>query len=211
MKLATAKAFYRALWFFTKTDIPMDVGDFRLLSRRAAVALRGIREHDRFVRGLVSWIGFAQTGVYYERDRRYAGVTKYTWRKMIGFATDALTSFSTAPLRLATLVGYLTALAASLYLASVLVQWWNGITVRGWATIMVAMLFIGSIQLICLGIIGEYIGRIFVATKQRPLYLIDCIWRNGVAHADPDSIAHTTAGIHPINRLGPALTRTDDN
>jgi polyisoprenyl-phosphate glycosyltransferase len=180
LKLTTAKYFYRLLRFFTKTDIPADVGDFRLLSRRAAVALRGLREHDRFVRGLVSWIGFRQTGVYYERDRRFAGTTKYSWRKMISFATDALTSFSTAPLRLATWLGYATAFAAVLYLASVIVQWWVGITVQGWATIMVGLLFIGSVQLICLGIIGEYIGRVFVASKGRPLYLVDHVYREGV-------------------------------
>ena len=180
LKLATAKYFYRLLRFFTKTDIPADVGDFRLLSRRAADALRGLREHDRFVRGLVSWIGFRQTGIYYERDRRFAGTTKYSWRKMFSFATDALTSFSTAPLRSAMWLGYATAFAAVLYLASVIVQWWVGITVQGWATIMVGLLFIGSVQLICLGIIGEYIGRVFVATKGRPLYLVDRVYREGV-------------------------------
>jgi dolichol-phosphate mannosyltransferase len=190
MKLATAKYFYRLLRFLTKTEIPADVGDFRLLSRRAAAALRGLREHDRFVRGLVSWIGFEQIGVYYERDRRYAGSTKYSWRKMIAFATDALTSFSTAPLRLATWLGYATAFAAVLYLASVIVQWWVGITVQGWATIMVGLLFVGSVQLICLGIIGEYIGRVFVATKNRPLYLVDRVVRDGVEYqlAGQDSI-----------------------
>jgi dolichol-phosphate mannosyltransferase len=182
LKLATAKYFYRLLRYFTKTDIPADVGDFRLLSRRAAAALRQLREHDRFVRGLVSWIGFPQTGVYYERDRRFAGTTKYSWRKMMSFATDALTSFSTAPLRLATWLGYATACAAVLYLASVVVQWWIGITVHGWATIMVGLLFIGSVQLICLGIIGEYVGRVFVASKGRPLYLVDRIVRDGVEY-----------------------------
>jgi hypothetical protein len=109
---------------------------------------------------------------------------------MIGFATDALTSFSTAPLRLATWLGYATAFAAVLYLASVIVQWWVGITVQGWATIMVGLLFIGSVQLICLGIIGEYIGRVFVATKNRPLYLVDRVVRDGVEYqmAGEDSI-----------------------
>jgi dolichol-phosphate mannosyltransferase len=190
LKIITAKYFYRLLRFFTKTEIPADVGDFRLLSRRAAEALRQLREHDRFVRGLVSWIGFQQTGIYYERDRRFAGTTKYSWRKMFSFATDALTSFSTAPLRLATWLGYATAFAAVLYLASVIVQWWVGITVQGWATIMVGLLFIGSVQLICLGIIGEYIGRVFVATKGRPLYLVDRIVRDGVEYrmAGVDSV-----------------------
>ena len=139
---------------------------------------------------MVSWMGFEQIGIYYERDRRYAGTTKYSWRKMFSFATDALTSFSTAPLRLATWLGYLTAFVAALYLASVFVQWWYNITRPGWATIMVAMLFIGSVQLICLGIIGEYVGRIFVATKGRPLYLIDRVYRDGMEYrmAGADSV-----------------------
>jgi dolichol-phosphate mannosyltransferase len=196
MKLATAKYFYRLLRFLTKTEIPADVGDFRLLGRRAAVALRGLREHDRFVRGLVSWIGFQQIGIYYERDQRYAGTTKYSWRKMISFATDALTSFSTAPLRLATWLGYFTAFVAVMYLASVFVQWWVGITVPGFATTMVALLFIGSVQLICLGIIGEYIGRVFVATKGRPLYLIDRVYREGVEYR--------MAGANSIPVLAPS-------
>jgi len=173
MKLLTASAFYRLLNRLTRINIPVDVGDFRLLSRRAADQLRGLREQDRFVRGLVSWIGFRQTGVTYARDRRYAGDTKYPFRKMLKFALDGITSFSTLPLKLAMWLGYAASALAFLYLLSVFVQKLMGGTVQGWATIMVALLFLGGVQLICLGIMGEYVGRIFNEIKGRPLYVVE--------------------------------------
>lgn len=173
LKLLTASLFYRLLNAITKINIPVDVGDFRLISRRAADELRQLREKDRFVRGLVSWIGFRQTGVSYRREKRYAGETKYPYPKMIKFALDGVTSFSTMPLRIAMWMGYASSVLAFLYLVSVLVQRLLGYTVRGWATIMVALLFLGGVQLICLGIIGEYVGRIFNESKARPLYVID--------------------------------------
>jgi dolichol-phosphate mannosyltransferase len=172
-KLLTAAIFYRFLKAFTKIDIPVDVGDFRLMSKRAVKHFRGLREKDRFVRGLVSWIGFKQTGVYYARDKRHAGETKYPYRKMIKFALDGITSFSSVPLKLATWLGYMASLLAFLYALSVFVQKALGYTVQGWATIMVGVLFLGGVQLICLGIIGEYIGRIFNEIKPRPMYLIE--------------------------------------
>ena len=178
LKLWTAKLYYRLLKSLTKTDIPIDVGDFRLMSRRATDHFKRLREHDRFIRGLVSWIGFKQIGVPYERDRRYAGTTKYPWRKMIKFALDGITSFSSAPLKLATLMGYCSSFLAFLYLCSVFVQKLLGHTVQGWATIMVGLLFIGGIQLICLGIVGEYVGRIFNEIKQRPLYIVESIYQS---------------------------------
>ena len=178
MKLLTAAAFYRLLRGIIKLDIPLDVGDFRLMSRRVVEQLKNLREKDRFVRGLVSWVGFKQIGVEYSRDRRYAGETKYPYRKMIKFALDGITSFSDVPLKLATWLGYLTSFLALLYLCSVFVQKAMGFTVQGWATIMVAVLFIGGVQLISLGIIGEYIGRIFNETKPRPLYVIDTIYES---------------------------------
>jgi dolichol-phosphate mannosyltransferase len=181
MKLWTASAFYRVLNAITGIKIPVDVGDFRLLSRRAADHLRQLREHDRFVRGLVSWIGFKQTGVPYHRERRFAGETKYPYRKMIKFAFDGITSFSNVPLKLATWLGYSASGLAFLYLASVFVQKLLGYTVEGWATIMVALLFLGGTQLICLGIIGEYVGRIYAESKGRPLYILDTVL--GVADA----------------------------
>ncbi|MBI4817656.1 MAG: glycosyltransferase family 2 protein [Deltaproteobacteria bacterium] len=172
-KRATASLFYRLLRSFSRLDIPLDVGDFRLLSRRAVEQLRGMREKDRFVRGLVAWLGFRQVGVEYARAPRYAGETKYPLRKMLRFALDGITSFSNFPLRLATWLGWGASLLSFLYLASVFIQKAMGITVQGWATIMVAVLFMGGVQLICLGIIGEYIGRIFNEVKPRPMYIVE--------------------------------------
>ena len=142
MKLLTANLFYRVLKVFAKIEVPVDVGDFRLMSRRAVERFKELKEKDRFVRGLVSWIGFQQVGVYYVRDKRYAGETKYPYRKMIKFALDGLTSFSTIPLKLATWLGYFASFLAFLYLCSVFVQKVLGHTVQGWATIMVGMLFL---------------------------------------------------------------------
>ncbi len=187
-KLWTAGVFYRLLRRFTNVDIPVDVGDFRLLSRRAASQLRELREKDRFVRGLVSWMGFNQTGIEYHREARFAGETKYPYSKMIKFALDGITSFSTVPLRLASWLGYATSLAAFLYMIFVFVQKAIGNTVPGFATIMVAMLFVGGVQLICLGIIGEYIGRIFNELKPRPIYIVDTV----------------VGGLEPAQSLAPA-------
>jgi polyisoprenyl-phosphate glycosyltransferase len=176
MKRATAAAFYRMLAKVSKIEIPNDVGDFRLMSRRVVDELKRLREKDRFVRGLVSWLGFKQTAVDYQREPRHAGETKYRYREMMQFAIDGVTSFSTAPLRLATWLGYAASLLAFIYLVSVVVQKLMGITVQGFATIMVAMTFLGGVQLICLGIIGEYLGRIFNEIKPRPMYIIEDAW-----------------------------------
>jgi len=172
-KLATASVFYRILRTLTQVDIPPDTGDFRIISKRAADQLRKLREKDRFIRGLVSWIGFKQTALLYQREERYRGSTKYPLSKMLKFALDGLTSFSTAPLKLATWLGYAAASLAFLYLLSVFIQKWLGYTVQGWATIMVALLFIGGVQMICLGILGEYLGRIFNEIKPRPVYIVE--------------------------------------
>lgn len=199
LKLATASAFYRILRAMTKVDIPVDVGDFRLMSRRATDQLKGMREQDRFVRGLVSWIGFDQTGVEYEREARFAGETKYPFRKMFKFALDGITSFSTVPLRLATWLGYAASVFAFVYLASVFVQKWMGQTVDGWATIMVAMLFLGGTQLICLGIMGEYLGRIFTEIKGRPLYVVEEVVHRTTADGPPRE--KVRAAGQPRNRV----------
>ena len=172
MKLWTASLFYRLLKRLAKIEIPVDVGDFRVMSRRATRELRTLREKDRFVRGLVSWVGFRQTAVGYQREKRFAGETKYPVGKMLQFALDGITAFSTVPLRLATWLGYAASVVAFVYLVSVFIQKAMGVTVEGWATIMVAMLFLGGVQLICLGILGEYIGRIFNEIKPRPMYVV---------------------------------------
>ena len=172
-KLWTASMFYKLIGRMTNIHIPANVGDFRLMSRRVIDQLKTLREKDRFVRGLVSWIGFRQTGVTYRRDARYAGETKYPFRKMLKFSFDGITSFSTVPLKIATWMGLVAAVLAVLYLLSVFIQWILGYTVHGWATIMVALLFMGSVQLLCLGIIGEYLGRVFNEVKPRPMYVIE--------------------------------------
>jgi glycosyltransferase involved in cell wall biosynthesis len=172
MKLLTANLFYRFLKRVTNIEIPVDVGDFRLMDRQAVNHFREMRESDRFVRGMVSWIGFRQIGVEYARDRRYSGETKYPYKKMLKFALDGITSFSTVPLKMASWLGYLASALAFLYLCSVFIQKAMGITVPGFATIMVAVLFLGGVQLISLGILGEYIGRIFNQMKGRPIYII---------------------------------------
>lgn len=173
LKILTAALFYRILKALVKIDIPVDTGDFRLISKRVVKRVKKLRETDRFVRGLISWVGFKQTGILYTRDKRYAGETKYPYRKMIKFAFDGITSFSTIPLKLASWLGYLASSLAFLYACSVFIQKALGYTVQGWATIMVGLLFLGGVQLICLGIIGEYIGRIFNEVKRRPMYVIE--------------------------------------
>jgi dolichol-phosphate mannosyltransferase len=173
LKLVTASAFYRLLNRMTNVEIPVDTGDFRLVSRRVADLIRGMREKDRFLRGLVSWLGFRHASVHYDRDRRFAGETKFPYKKMLRFAFDGITSFSTAPLKLATWLGYSASFLAFFYLASVLIQKFLGHTVQGWSSIMVAVLFLGGVQLICVGILGEYLGRVFNEIKPRPLYVVD--------------------------------------
>lgn len=172
-KLWTAKTFYRMLNRFSKVKIPLDVGDFRLISRRVVDALLMMPERDRFLRGMVSWVGFNQAAVLYRRAPRFAGKSKYPLFKMIRFAVDGVLSFSFAPLRLAIWIGFLAiglAIAGIVY--AVLLRLYTTDWVRGWASIFVAVLFMGGVQLISIGIIGEYIGRIYGEVKQRPLYFV---------------------------------------
>ena len=173
LKLLTAKVFYRTIAVISQVQIPQDVGDFRLLSRKVVDQLRSMRERDRYLRGLSSWVGFRQTSVHFDRDERFAGGTKYSYPKMFNFAVDGITSFSNAPLRLATWFGFGAAFLSFIYMIIVLVQKFMGYTVEGWATIMVTILFVGGIQLICLGILGEYLGRVFNEVKCRPIYIVD--------------------------------------
>ena len=173
LKLLTASLFYRLLKKLTNVEIPVDVGDFRLMSKQSVKVFKELKEKDRFVRGLVSWLGFKQTGVYYHRDKRYAGETKYPLRKMIRFAIDGITSFSGFPLKLATWFGAFTTIFAFAFMIIVFIGKFMGYTIQGWASVMLSVLFMGGVQLICLGIVGEYIARIFEQIKQRPLYIIE--------------------------------------
>ncbi|MBI4423542.1 MAG: glycosyltransferase family 2 protein [Elusimicrobia bacterium] len=173
-KKATAALFYRLLRRITRVDIPPDAGDFRLLDERAVKVMRELRETHRFVRGLTSWVGFRQTRVEYVRKARLAGETHYPLVKMARFAVDGITSFSHAPLRWVTLCGIASFGLAALVGGWVLyVRFYNISAVRGWASLMAIVLFLGGIQLMSLGIMGEYMGRIFDEVKRRPLYVID--------------------------------------
>lgn len=172
-KLLTARAFYRLLRRITDVDIPLDTGDFRLMDRRVVLAMRQLREHHRFMRGLSSWLGFRQIGVPYERAERFAGETKYPLRKMLRLTTDAITSFSYLPLRLATYVGFsLAGVSLIGILLTIVLRLSGNLAFQGQATTLVAVLFLGGIQLIFLGIIGEYLGRIYDESKDRPLYIV---------------------------------------
>ena len=171
-KLATASLFYRLLRLSTQIAIPLDTGDFRLIDRRALAAVLSIRESNRFLRGLFGWVGFRQEPVYYVRRERFAGETKYPFGKMLRFAIDGLTSFSTAPLRLAVWLGLASAGLAFVYGLKVLYEGLTGGTVPGWASTTLSVLFIGGIQLFTIGVLGEYIGRIYDEVKRRPLYLV---------------------------------------
>ena len=172
-KLWTASAFYRLLNFLSDTPIPLDAGDFRLMDRSVVQVLRTLPERDRFVRGLVSWVGFRQTPLPYRRAERFAGTTKYPLRKMIHFASDGILSFSTRPLKIAMLSGILCAgLACAGIVAALAFRLLTDDWVPGWTGIIIAVLFLGGIQLICTGILGEYVGRIYMQSKNRPLYVI---------------------------------------
>lgn len=171
-KRATAAGFYRLISKITNVDIPVDTGDFRLMSRTAVEGLKRVREKNRFVRGLVAWLGFKQTGVKFVRHERFAGETKYPLKKMLKFAFDGITSFSFLPLQLATYMGFLVSGASFLgILYVVYLRVFAHATIVGWASLMAVLLFLGGVQLITIGIIGEYIGRIYEEVKGRPLYL----------------------------------------
>lgn len=172
-KKATAKIFYRTLRALTNVDIPADTGDFRLIDRKVCDVLKGLKEKNRFVRGLVSWIGFRQTSVEFVREERFAGVTKYPLKRMLRFALDAITSFSYKPLKIASYIGFTISFFSFIYLVIVVYQrLFTNTTTAGWASIVAINLLFNGIILILLGVIGEYIGRIYDETKNRPLYIV---------------------------------------
>lgn len=172
-KKTTAKLFYRTLRMLTSVDIPTDTGDFRLIDRKVCDVLKGLKEKNRFVRGLVSWIGFKQTSVEFVREERFAGSTKYPLKRMLSFAIDGITSFSYKPLRIASYIGFTISIFSFIYLLIVVYQRiFTDSTTTGWASIVAINLLFNGIILILLGVIGEYIGRIYDETKNRPLYIV---------------------------------------
>jgi dolichol-phosphate mannosyltransferase len=169
----TAKLFYRFLKSMTTEELPLDAGDFRLIDRKVCDALKSVNERSRYIRGIISWLGFRQTYVEYVRDKRFAGETKYPLKKMIHFALDAITSFSYKPLKLASYFGSFLSALSFLYLLVVIYQrLFTNTTITGWASTLAVSLFFNGIVLIILGIIGEYIGRIYDEAKGRPLYIV---------------------------------------
>jgi dolichol-phosphate mannosyltransferase len=181
-KLWTARAFYRVIKRLTKVAIPLDTGDFRLMSRRTVEAVRRLPERHRFLRGMVSWVGFNQIALEYDRDVRHSGTTKYSLGKMLRFAVDGITSFSDVPLRFASYLGFIVSALAFIYAIVIVIDKSFRLHIAGytpgWASTIVAVTFLGGVQLMSLGILGEYLGRVYDEVKGRPLYLISDIERS---------------------------------
>jgi len=171
-KRATAFVFYRILSMFSEVDIPKDTGDFRLMTRTVVDSLNQMPEQHRFVRGMVAWLGFTQVPLRYSRQRRFAGRTKYSAAKMIRFAIDAVTSFSIAPLRLSSLLAVFCFILAGGLGVWVLYAWLRLRVLQGWTSLAILFLFFSGVQLLMLGVIGEYVGRTYVEAKRRPLFVI---------------------------------------
>lgn len=172
-KKFTAKYFYKFMRMMTRIDMPEDTGDFRLMSRQVVNALNQLPEHHRFMKGLFSWVGFKQTGIKYHRDARNAGVSSFNYWKLWNFALEGITSFSFTPLKLSSYIGFITAIFALMYLFFIIIRTiLFGNPVPGYPSLMVAITFFGGVQLMFLGIIGEYIGRIYNESKRRPLYFV---------------------------------------
>lgn len=215
-KRVTAKAFYRLLNRLSETQIPLDVGDFRLMDRTVVDALLAMPERARFVRGMVSWVGFHQVAVPYARAERFAGETKYSLFRMLRLAVDGLTSFSLVPLRLATWAGFVSSAVALVAIVfAVGVRLFTQAWVPGWAALFVAVLFVGGVQLVTIGIVGEYVGRIYAEVKRRPLYLLQ--ERLGFGPTPVNLLKPISGGavdvrandVHPASvRLTPLGTRT---
>ncbi|MEO5356108.1 MAG: glycosyltransferase family 2 protein [Nitrospirae bacterium YQR-1] len=191
LKRFTAKMFYKTINYITDIDIPRDTGDFRLLDRRVVDVLNKIPENTRFMKGLFAWVGFKQTGIFYDRDPRFSGETKWNYWKLWNFAIDGITLFSVTPLKIWSYVGFSIAFLSFLYASFLIVKTLiRGIDVPGYASIMVTVLFIGGIQLLSVGILGEYIGRIYREVKRRPLFIVNKVYginKDNVNEETPDT------------------------
>ncbi len=198
LKKTTAAAFYRLIRRVSRVQIPADTGDFRLMNRRAVDSLLQLREQHRFMKGLFAWVGYKQIAVDYERDPRIAGETKFNYWKLWNFALEGITSFTIAPLKIATYVGLTTALVALLYAIFIIYKTiFFGDAVRGYPSLMVSVLFLGGLQLFFIGVIGEYVGRIYDETKQRPLYVVQNYKppKTGTLKVVPHSAPQSTRSI----------------
>jgi polyisoprenyl-phosphate glycosyltransferase len=205
-KLRSAQLFYRLINRLSDVEIPLDSGDFRLLDRRAVNTILAMPERHRLLRGMSSWIGFRQFGLKYARAARFAGTTKYPLRKMINLALDGIFSFSTVPLRFVTILGVVTAvMAAAGILYSLAVRIFTPHWVAGWATLILAVLFTGGVEMFCFGILGEYIGRIYTEIKQRPLFVVREMLERSAQSEElrrPSPAAHSTARGDVLPRTG---------
>src|SRR5215471_2178919 len=212
-KKASARAFYRLLLRITDVPIPPDTGDFRLMTRQVLNTLLAMPEQQRFIRGMVTWIGFRQVPLEYHRDKRFAGETKYSFRKMLTFAVDAITGFSTVPLRMSLYIASAFIIIALLLMVFVLFSWFYLGTVRGWASVFLGMLIFASVQLFALAVIGEYLGRIYMQTKQRPLFIIREIVSGSVAGEQPPTkvreLALVPEELECQAKRSPTVSRTD--
>jgi polyisoprenyl-phosphate glycosyltransferase len=216
-KRATAHGFYRLLKSATDVEIPVDAGDFRLISRRALNALMAMPEQARFIRGMVAWIGFKQVPILYNRNERFAGETKYPLRKMVRFAFDAITGFSSAPLKLASHAGLWLSLGSLLIIAYIVYAWLVGQNIQGWTSLMLVVVVLGAVQMFVLALMGEYIGRLYNQAKQRPLYIVQDIAggdrdRQGrlgyVAEPTANSDSPGGKGTRPIRKRSAAKARS---
>lgn len=201
LKKATAAGFYRLLRKMTDVDIPVDSGDFRLISRRALDTLQAMPEQFRFIRGMVTWIGYKQVPLLYDRAERFAGVTKYPLKKMIRFSLDAITGFSTKPLRVASYVGIFLSFLSVLMIAYTLYAWATESVVAGWTSVMAVVLLLGAANMLFLGVIGEYLGRLFIESKHRPLFIIEEIARAEKTVSEADASV-TSFSQRQEERLG---------
>ncbi|MDB5691963.1 MAG: glycosyltransferase [Alphaproteobacteria bacterium] len=194
-KRATAKLFYRGLSKLAEIEIPLDTGDFRLMSRRALDALLSLPEQARFIRGMVAWVGFRQVPIVYDRAERHAGRTKYPLSRMVRFAFDAVTGFSTAPLRFASHIGLWLVAASVLLLIYIAFAFLTGATIQGWTSLMLVVVVLGAVQMFVLGMIGEYLGRLYIEAKRRPLYIVSDIAGHAGGHPSLGHVAHEAETI----------------
>jgi dolichol-phosphate mannosyltransferase len=204
---ATAHGFYRLQSRATEIDIPLDAGDFRLMSRRALDALLAMPEQSRFIRGMVAWIGFRQVPFAYDREVRFAGTTKYPLSKMLRFALDALTGFSSAPLKLASHAGLLLSLGSLLILAYIAYAFVAGRSIQGWTSLMLVVVVLGAVQMFVLALMGEYIGRLYNEVKGRPLYIVQEVAGGEPAKGKLGYVAEATAKSERPGGSGTRPTR----
>jgi dolichol-phosphate mannosyltransferase len=189
-KKETSKIFHRVLRHLTDTDVPLDIGDFRLIDRRALDAFRAMRERNRYVRGMFGWIGFKQIGVPYVRPGRFAGETKWPVSKLIRLAIDGIISFSNVPLRLVLQIGFFVSIISFCAgIAAIVIKLSGSYAVSGWASLAVFISFIGGVQLVVIGVMGEYVGRIYDEVKRRPLYIVRDLRGFGAHDRAPEFLA----------------------